>query len=103
MALRRSTVSITFRPNPVNAWFLRPFARPFAAIDSEEIPCLWGRATTVPLAPGRHSLAVFVRYRGTSWNLGTGRLDVEVREGDSLEIVAANGILNHTPFTPRLV
>lgn len=91
------------RPHWVNAVVLRPFTRPFVRLDGQEHPLGWGRTELFPLTAGPHLIETFLRYRGTPWPTGTGRLRLDVRDGEEVEVLARNGPLNHQPLPPRLV
>lgn len=89
------------RAHWVNALVLRPLTRPFLRLDGREHPLAWGRTTEFPVPAGPHLVETFVRYRGTPWNLGTGTLRVDVRDGEDVDVLARNGPLNHQPLQPR--
>ena len=97
-----SELELTVSAHWVNRWFLVLFARPYARVDGREQPLDWGRPARVPTSPGTHSVTVYLRYRGTRANLGTGRIDVPVAAGKVTAVTAVNGVLNDTPFRPRL-
>lgn len=93
---------IAFHPHWVNGWFLSAFTRPWARVDGTEYPCRWSGETVVETSRGDHTVETYVRYRGTSTDVGTGRLTVVAAEGDDLLVVARNGWANHAPFLPTL-
>lgn len=90
------------RPHPINAWVLRPAARPFARVDGQEYPMRWGRELSLPVPAGEHVVETFLRYRGTRADLGVGRLTVTAAAGDDLHLHARNGWANHLPLRPAL-
>ncbi|MEZ0493505.1 hypothetical protein AB2L28_14800 [Kineococcus sp. TBRC 1896] len=91
------------RAHWVNAIVLLPCTRPFLRLDgAQEHPLAWGRTASFPLAAGTHLVETFVRYRGTPWPTGTGRLHLDVGGGEDVDVLARNGPLNHQPLQPRL-
>ena len=90
---------LTVSPHPVAVWFLRPAARPVVLVDGIEHPGAWGKPCTVQLVAGTHEVAAGLRYRGTRAVLGTTPIRVTLAEDETREMVAVNGIANHTPFT----
>ncbi|MEW1959516.1 hypothetical protein [Kineococcus sp. NPDC059986] len=89
------------RAHWVNAWVLHPLARPFARLDGREHPLVWKRVVDLPVEAGPHVLETFVRYRGSASTLGTGRLEFTAAAGETVEVLARNGPLNHQPLQPR--
>ncbi|MCI2238480.1 hypothetical protein MO973_17400 [Paenibacillus sp. TRM 82003] len=87
----------------MNAIVLLPCTRPFLRLDGQEHPLTWGQTSSFPLTVGPHLVETFIRYRGTPWPAGTGRLHVEVGEGEDIDVLARNGPLNHQPLQPRLL
>lgn len=98
---RTGIIATTFRPNRVNGWFLRLFARPFAIVDGTRHAAGWLSPLRVTCEPGDHEVTVGVRYRGSSRDLGVTSLTVPLAAGEVISLVAVNGPLNHQPFTLR--
>ena len=94
---------IAFHPHWLNGWFLSALTHPWARVDGKEHPCRWGRETVVETSAGDHIVETYVRYRGTSTDLGTGRLTIDGTKGEDLLVIARNGWANHTPFVPTLL
>lgn len=93
------TVSLEFRLNPVNGWFIRAFANPVVKIDGGPVPASWKNRGVYSLALGRHVIAASLMYRGTTILLGTGELDFELtQENQECSVIARNGLMNQTPF-----
>ncbi|UFS57603.1 hypothetical protein [Subtercola endophyticus] len=103
MPTAECTLLVAFKPNVVNGWFLRLFAQAFAEVNREETACTWGGSTSIVTPAGPLHLTTFVRYRGTRVRLGSGSLDFMGVAGASYTVVARNGAMNQTPFTPTLV
>jgi hypothetical protein len=97
------TLLVAFKPNVVNGWFLRLFAQAFAEVNREETVCAWRGSTSIMAPAGPIHLTTFVRYRGTGVRLGSGSLDFTTAAGAIYTVVARNGAMNQTPFTPVLV
>ncbi len=95
-------VHLAFRPHWINAWFLRLLARPYTRLDGAEHSCRWNRETILDVAEGVHAVETFIRYKGTSSDLGTGRTTTTVQPGEDVRVEACNGWMNGTPFTPRV-
>lgn len=90
---------LTVRPHPVSAWFLRPTAEPVVLVDGTEHRARWNKRHVLELAEGTYTVSAGLRYRGTKPVLGTKPLQVTLTDGRSTELVAVNGLLNHSPFT----
>ena len=99
----RATITVTPETHWLNGWFLRLFARPYVRVDDVEELASWGDPFRFPVAPGRHVVAVGVRYRGTKSLLGADGASVSVEPGQDLRLMARNGALNHQPFSVRTV
>ncbi|WP_051851764.1 hypothetical protein [Streptomyces sp. NRRL F-5650] len=97
-----SWIAVSVRAHPLSRWFLVPLARPFVAVDGVEHRVRWSRREVFPVAAGGVRVSTFVRYRGFVARLGEGSLHVRVGPGETVEVLAANGVLNGAPFTPRL-
>jgi hypothetical protein len=93
-----SALELTARAHPVNAWLLYVLGKPVLLVDGEEHPVSWKQPTNVPVAAGKHSVAVGFRYRGTPWLLGTRERSYVVPEEGTLRLSAMNGPLNNEPF-----
>lgn len=98
-----ANLTVAPRPHWVNAWLLRTAARPYLRLDGAEHALDWGQACTLPITPGTHVLQTFWRYRGFRLALGTGTLQLTVRTGEDVLVLARNGPLNHQPLQPRQV
>jgi hypothetical protein len=96
------SLTVTVSARWLNRWLLVPLARPYVRVDGRERPLRWGRPAELPVPPGTHAVEVYLRYRGSRRNLGTGRLDVPIGPTDHRVVTAVNGALNHTPFRLRL-
>jgi hypothetical protein len=96
--MSEGTIEVRFRLNPVNAWFIRSFARPFISIDGDESQASWSGATEVAVPSGMHRIDAFFRYRGTSSPLGSASTEVRVEAGGAKQVIAENGVMNQTPF-----
>ncbi len=81
-------VHLAFRPHWINAWFLRPLARPYTRVDGAEHTCRWNRETILDVAAGAHAVETFIRYKGTSSDLGTGRTTITVQPGEDVRVEA---------------
>jgi hypothetical protein len=103
MPTAECTPLVAFKPNVVNGWFLRLFARAFAEVNLEETVCTWSGLTSITAQARPIHVTTFVRYRGTRVRLGSGSLDFVGVAGASYTVVARNGVMNQTPFTPVLV
>lgn len=93
-------IRLVFRPHWVNSWLLRSLARPYTRIDGAEYTCAWNHVTKCDVPAGTHVIETFIRYRGTSAGLGSGRITIAVSPGENIRIEARNGWMNGTPFTP---
>lgn len=93
-----ATVRVLFRPNWVNGWFLRLLAKPYALVAGIEHECDWKLPTDLNVDAGSLRVIVYVRYRTTHSNLGTGIFDGNISVGETLSLVARNGVMNQTPF-----
>lgn len=97
-------LSVSFKPHPVNGWWLRLFAVPYVAVDADVTACSWNRGTIVDARPGPHQIRTFIRYRRLiPGDLGTGQLEVDLAVGQTIHIQASNGFTNDSPFTPRII
>ncbi len=94
-----SSIVVTVRAHWFNAWFLRLLSRPVVLVDDAEHPVGWGEAKETIVAPGDHTVAAGVRYRGSGTLLGAQPVGVSVADGQSVRLVARNGLFNHQPFT----
>lgn len=94
----QATVRVVFRANWVNGWFLRLLAKPHMMVAGTEHECDWTLPTDVNVDAGKLEVTVYVRYRGTRSNLGTGTFDGNIGAGQTLSLVARNGAMNQTPF-----
>ncbi|MEF2979405.1 hypothetical protein [Subtercola sp. YIM 133946] len=103
MAIEECTLLVAFKPNVVNGWFLRLFAQAFAEVNLKENVCAWRGLTRITAETGSIHVTTFIRYRGTRVRLGSGSLDFMGAAGASYTVVARNGVMNQTPFTPALV
>jgi hypothetical protein len=97
------TLLVSFKGSWVNGWFLRIFTRAFVDVNGEEVACPWREITSISVAPGAVHLTSFIRYRGTSPRLGSGSIEFVGTAGAQYRLVARNGVMNQTPFTPSLV
>jgi hypothetical protein len=97
-----ASVAITISAHPLNRWFLATFARPFVTVDGVEHACRWSERYVLSVPPGDVRLSTFVRYRGLATPRGEGALRLRLEPGETVEVVATNGIMNGTPFTPRV-
>jgi hypothetical protein len=88
-----------FELSVVNGWFIREFARAFVSVGGVEHEVVWRRETVIAATPGATNVAVYFRYRGSRTALGTGTCRVDVASGETVHLVARNGVLNQTPFT----
>jgi len=79
------------------AWF-RLTARPFVRIDGEEQRVKWGVPHSTAVAPGMHTVAGGIRYPGFATLLGCRDVTVHVAEGETVSLVAQNGLFNREPF-----
>lgn len=96
-------LSVTMTPHWINATVLLPLAHPFVRLDGAEHLARWKHPLVLPVEAGEHLVETFLRYKGFSTELGTGRLTIEVQRGVDLEVAARNGWANHMPFLPQLV
>lgn len=94
----QAVVRVLFRPNWVNGWFFRLAAKPYALVAGGEHECDWKSPTDLNVDAGKLRVAVYVRYRGTRSNLGTGIFDGNISAKETLALVARNGVMNQTPF-----
>jgi hypothetical protein len=93
-----SALELTARGHWVNAWFMNLLGRPVLVIDGEEHRAEWRRPSRVPVAAGKHSIAVGVRYLALPWLLGLRERSYVVPEDATLRLSAKNGPLNNEPF-----
>ncbi|MEO7122049.1 MAG: hypothetical protein ABI400_02815 [Lacisediminihabitans sp.] len=93
-----ATVRVLFRPNWVNVWFFRLLAKPYALVAGNEHECDWKSPTDLTVGSGKLRVTVDVRYRGTHSNLGAGIFDGNISAGETLSLVARNGVMNQMPF-----
>lgn len=97
-------LAVSFKPHPVNGWWLRLFSVPYVAVDAGVTACSWTRDTIVDAQPGRHRIRTFIRYRRLiPGDLGTGTLEVDLGEGQTIHVQASNGLTNDSAFTPRII
>lgn len=96
-----ASLSVAVTPHWFNGWFLRLLAVPVVRVDGADQTVAWGRAATVNVVSGLHTVAAGARYRGTRSVLGLEPADVRVADGEHLRLAARNGPLNHQPFTVR--
>ncbi|MFD6516966.1 hypothetical protein [Rhodococcus sp. NPDC060176] len=90
---------VTVRGHWVNACYLWVAARPVLVLDGVEHPTRWGKATTLSVAAGMHTLAAGIRYRGTPWLLALLPREFDVADDQSIHITARNGPMNSDPFS----
>lgn len=95
-------IALTMRAKLVNRWVLHPLARAYAVIEGVERQCPWKQESLISVHSGRVEVTTYVRYKGTKWNLGTGVATFDVPPGGTLRVLSTNGVMNQTPFTPRL-
>ena len=93
-----SALELTARAHPVNAWLLYALGKPVLVIDGVEHPVRWREPARVGVEPGKHTVAVGFRYRGTPWLLGARERAYVVPEDGTLSLSAMNGPLNSEPF-----
>ncbi|MBT2503886.1 hypothetical protein [Curtobacterium sp. ISL-83] len=91
-------ITVQFKLNPVNGWFIRALADPFVSIDGDEQKATWSSGATIRVPAGVHRVVAFFRYRGTSSALASASLDVDVAGQEQQRITARNGVMNQTPF-----
>lgn len=92
------------RPHWVNGTWLKRLTDPFAEVDGHVHHCSWDSPTRIEVVSGHHTVRTFIRYRrylpGES---GSGTLDIDVVEGEDVELVSSNGATNQSPFIPRRI
>jgi hypothetical protein len=93
-----ATVRVLFHPNWFNGWFFRLLAKPYALVAGNEHECDWKSPADFTVDTGNLRVTVYVRYRGTHSNLGTGIFDGNISAGETLSLIARNGVINQTPF-----
>lgn len=96
--MEKATIEVAFRLSPVNAWFIRGLADPFVTVDGHEARADWSSGAAVQVAPGRHEVRTYFRYRRTASALGSAECTVDVAAGDVRRVTARNGVMNQTPF-----
>lgn len=72
-----------------------------ARLDGREHRLAWERVVDLPLEAGPHVLETPVRYRGSTSALGTGRWEFTAAAGETVEVLARDGPLNHQPLQPE--
>lgn len=97
----KSSVTVTPRAHWVNAWFLRPFARPVVRMDGNDHEARWGRPLRFEVAAGPHEIGVGARYRRSISVLGVAGTRIEIPPEQNVMVEARNGVLNHQPFVLR--
>lgn len=98
----KSSIEVTPRAHWLSAAFIYLVTRPVILIDGTKHGARWSKPSTILVDPGTHSVAVGIRYRGTSSVLGTDGRSIEVGEGKTVTVKAQNGALNSDPFALTL-
>ncbi|GAB3558553.1 hypothetical protein GCM10027344_07870 [Spelaeicoccus albus] len=89
---------MTVKAHWMNWWLLRPMTRPYVLIDGVEYKADWRTPVHIDVDSGTHEISAGIRYRGFTSLLGVRAVSVHVDAGQTVRLLARNGLFNHEPF-----
>ncbi|WP_344776055.1 hypothetical protein [Gryllotalpicola kribbensis] len=92
------TIVVTMKGYWLSAGWFRLTARPFVRIDGAEQRVRWGVPHSTDVEAGTHTVAGGIRYPGFSSLMGTRDITVNVAAGQTVSLIARNGLFNSEPF-----
>jgi hypothetical protein len=61
---------------------------PYCAIDDTEHVCAWDKYTLIDVAPGKHKIETFDRFKGMPLKRRGGQTDITINRGEHITITA---------------